>query len=464
MRTRPVAVLLTAALALTATACGAKSSKDEKKPAAGATAEAVAPLDPNTKVSISVGCAPPKTAKAFRADWDADIAKFTQQHPNITIKSDDAFPCIVPETFNAKLAGGQMDTAYYVYYTDTQRIINNKQAADITPYIAGLQSVKDVNPLFMKAFQDTGGKTYGLPRKAYTTGLVFNRKLFTDAGLDPANPPKTWAEVRDAAKKIAGLGNGTIGYGEYSAGNTGGWHFTTSIYGRGGSVVSEDGKTAAFNTPEGQAVLQNLKDMRWTDDSMGTKQLYRWEDLMKLMGSGKLGMMIGAPDVVTETFNNFGADPKNIGVTTLPEAQGSLLGGDGYMINPKATPDEIKAAVMWLDFHELTLGQGQFDYARNKTSGRPVGIPENILWGANATGQKEQELAKQYSTVPTENFSPYIQGSVGITPRTEPPNAQAVYAILDTVMSAVLTRKDADIAKLLSDAEKKVNTLLARTK
>ncbi|ROO84272.1 ABC-type glycerol-3-phosphate transport system substrate-binding protein [Actinocorallia herbida] len=465
MRSRQAAALLTvAALALSGSACGVKSSKKDDPAVSGAAAAAAEPLDPNTKVTISVGCQPPKTAKEFRADWDADVQAFQAKYPNITIDSKDAFPCIVPETFQAKLAGGQMEDVYYVYYTDAQSIIANKQAADITDYAAGVQNVKDVNPLFLQTLKDAEGRLYGLPRKAYTMGLVYNRKLFSAAGLNPDSPPNTWAEVRDAAKKISALGDGVVGYGEYSAANTGGWHFTSLLYGQGGSVTSADGKTAAFNSPEARTVLQNLKDMRWADDSMGTKQGHRWEDLMRLLGSGKLGMMVGAPDVVTEAFNNFGAKSDDLGTTSLPEAKSSLLGGDGYMINPKASPDQIKAAILWLSFHELTVGEGQFNHARNKASGRPVGIPENILWGDNASGTKEKELRQQYATVPPGNFAAYEQGSATIPPKTEPPQAQAVYAVLDTVMSAVLTREDADIDDLLAEAEKKVNAILARTK
>ncbi|GAA4057278.1 ABC transporter substrate-binding protein [Actinomadura miaoliensis] len=459
MRLRPVAVLLSAALAVTGTACGAKSSRQDDR---GAAATA-GPLDPGTKVTITVGCQPPKTAKSDRAAWDADVQAFQAKYPNITIVSKDAFPCIVPETFQAKLAGGQMEDVYYVYYTDAQKIIQNRQAADITPYVGALKRLKDVNPQFVKALQDGKGRVYGVPRKGYTTGLVYNRKLFTRAGLDPDSPPRTWAEVREAAKKIAALGPGYVGYGEYSAGNTGGWHFTAELYGRGGDVVTPDGRKAAFNSPAGRAVLQTLKDMRWTDDSMGSKQLLRWEDLMRMMGSGKLGMMVGAPDVAVETFLNFGAKIEDIGATTLPEARASLLGGDAYMINPKATPDQIKAAMLWLDFRNLTPGQGQFDYRRFKSDGRPVGVPENLLWGANASGSQERALRRQYATVPVDNFAPYENGSPAVAPKVEPPNAQAVYAILDGAMSAVLTRKDANIDQLLADAEKKVNALLARS-
>ncbi|GAA1277044.1 extracellular solute-binding protein [Sphaerisporangium rubeum] len=456
MKPRNLAILLTAGLALAAAGCGGSGNTP------GAGSSPAGPAAADAPVTISVGCQPPKSNPKERAQWDADVAAFQKLHPNITIESKDAFPCIVPETFQAKLAGGEMEDLFYVYYTDVRKIIASGQAADITPYASTLTTLKDMRPDVISVFKE-GEKLYGVPRTNYGTGLVYNRKLFTQAGLDPDAPPKTWAEVQAAAKKIAALGPGYVGYGEYSAGNTGGWHFTSSLYGRGGDMVTPDGKKAAFNSPEGKAVLENLKQMRWTDDSMGTKQLLRWEDLMRMMGSGRLGMMIGAPDVVQAVNNDFKGKFEDYGVTSLPEATYSLSGGDGYMFNPKATPEQIKAGLLWLEYRFLTPGQGQFDYERAKNDGLPVGLPATDLYGATAPGQKINELRTQFATVPVDHFKPYVDGTANVQFKLEPPKAQEIYAILDTAMSAVLTRQDANIDQLLSDAEKKVDTMLARS-
>ncbi|GAA1639339.1 extracellular solute-binding protein [Kribbella alba] len=443
-----------AGLGLAAASCGS-GSKDE--PAAQGSAGA------DAKVTITVGCQPPKSNPKERAGWDEDVAAFQTLHPNITIVSKDAFPCINPDTFQAKLAGGSQEDVFYVYYTDVQKIIKNKQAADISQYVGSVKALADIRPDVQSVFKD-GDKTYGLPRNNYNMGLVYNRKLFTQAGLNPDAPPKTWAEVQEAAKKIAALGAGYTGYGEYSAGNTGGWHFAASLYARGGSMVSEDGKSAAFNSPEGKAVLENLKQMRWNDNSMGTKQLLQWEDLMRMMGSGKLGMMIGAPDVVQSVNNDFQGKFEDYGVTAVPESEGksSLSGGDGYMFNPKASPEKIKAGLLWLEFHELTPGKGQFNYERAKAQGRPVGLPIPDLYGDTAPGKEITALRKQFATVPVDHFTPYVSVQGSITNKLEPPKAQELYAVLDVAMSAVLTRKDADIDKLLSDAASKADKILAK--
>ena len=64
----------------------------------------------------------------------------------------------------------------------------------------------------------TAGKTiYGLPTNNYTQGLIYNRALFSQAGLNPNDPPTTWAQVETDAKAIAKLGHGIEGWGDYSA-------------------------------------------------------------------------------------------------------------------------------------------------------------------------------------------------------------------------------------------------------
>ncbi len=59
----------------------------------------------------------------------------------------------------------------------------------------------------MNGMKDSG-KLYALPTTNYKMGLIYNRKLFQQAGLDPDNPPTTWEDIAAAAKKITALGTG----------------------------------------------------------------------------------------------------------------------------------------------------------------------------------------------------------------------------------------------------------------
>jgi multiple sugar transport system substrate-binding protein len=456
MRRRSLAILATAVAMTTIAACGSSGSG---KSDAGGKGDASTALDPNTKVSITVGCQPPKSSAVLRDEWNKDVTAFQTLHPNITIVSKDAFPCEDPKTFNAKLAGGQMENVYYVYLTDAKNIIANGQSADITKYLGGSKNYPNLQPQLTSVFKN-GDKVYGLPKTNYSMGLLYSRKLFTQAGLDPEKPPTTWPEVQAAAKKISALGNGTVGYADYSTSNQGGWHFTTEIYSQGGDVVTPDGKKAAFNSPQGKAVLQNLQQMRWTDNSMGTKQLLQISDVQPMMASGKLGMYLSAPDNIPTLVSQFQGKYEDYGLAPLPGAQGTLIGGDGYMFNPKSTPDQIKAGILWLDFENLTPGKGQFDWAQKKIDKQPVGLPQpNIFTGAAAA--EELKIRTENSNMPVQNYKPFADGDPSLKYRLEPPQAQPIYAVLDGVVSAVLTNKNANIDNLLSQAETKVNGILA---
>ncbi len=456
MKVRHIAVLLVGVTALSnVAACGTSSSKGGKK----SDAAAVTPLDPNTKVSITVGCQPPKTSKALRTEWNNDVTAFQQLHPNITIVSKDAFPCEDPKTFTAKLAGGQMENVYYVYLTDAKNIIEQGQAADITKYVSGVKNYGSLQPQLLNVFKG-GGKLYGLPKTNYSMGILYSRKLFAQAGLNPDQPPTTWDEVRADAKKISALGNGVVGYADYSAGNQGGWHFTTELYSQGGDMVTPDGKKSAFNSPQGKAVLQNLQQMRWTDNSMGAKQLLQISDVQPMMAAGKLGMYLSAPDNIPTIKDQFQGNYADYGLAPMPGAQGTLIGGDGYMFNPKSTPDQIKAGILWLEFENLTPGKGQFDWAQKKTDKQPVGLPQpNIFTGAPAA--EELQIRTQSSNMPVDNYKAFAQGDPKLKYRLEPPQAQQLYAVLDNVVSAVLTNRNADIDKLLSQAQTKADGILA---
>ncbi|MGW6690645.1 ABC transporter substrate-binding protein [Streptomyces sp. NPDC054961] len=458
---RTTAAALVSALAVTAlAACGTSSSgEDTKNQPAGGSTDASAPLDPKTKVTLSIDCMPPAAKAAELKEWKEDVAEFNKTYPNVTIEGRSTpGQCLEPPRFTAMLKAKSQPDVFYAYFTDLQQVLDNDGAEDIASY---------VNATSVPAFEDIDknvsgvlkreGKLYGLPTSNYTMGLLVNRKLFQQAGLDPDQPPRTWGEVRAAAKKIAALGNGTAGYGDYSVENTGGWHFTAAMYGMGGDIVGSDGK-AAFNNATGKQIVDNLHAMRWEDDSMGKTQLLKWGDLQKQMASDKLGMFLAAPDDITYMVQQLGATYDNFGMGPIPGGAATLAGGNGYMIKKGSSPDKVKAAIAWLNFKTLTVGKGQFQYDRSKADGLPVGLPQPAFF-TGASKAKDGELKAASATMPVVNFKPFLDNPVA--GKAEPVKAQEVYKVLDKVMSGVLTSKDADSGQLLAEAEKAVNQVLA---
>ncbi|MEU3953898.1 extracellular solute-binding protein [Streptomyces achromogenes] len=443
-RRTAVAIGVCSSLVLAATACGS-----------GADGAA------SGKTRITVNCEPPRSAKTDRAFFEADTAAFEQAHPDIDVVAHDAFPCQDPKTFDAKLAGGQMEDVFYTYFTDVRHVVDLGQAADLTPYLKELKSYGSIQKQ-LRDIYTVDGKVYGIPRTGYSMGLVYNRALFRKAGLDPERPPATWEEVRAAARRIAALGDGTVGYADYSAQNQGGWHFTAELYAQGGDVVGADGEKATIDTPEGRAVLRNLHDMRWTDDSMGSKQLLVINDVQQMMGSGKLGMYLAAPDNIPILVKEKGGDYQDLALAPMPGGHATLIGGDGYMFRKQATPAQIRAGLKWLDHMFLTPGKGFLgDYARAKKHDAPVGLPEPRLF-TGAADATDQRVKQANANVPVENYRAFLDGNGKLRLKTEPPHAQQIYSVLDGTVSAVLTQEDADIDQLLKEASGKIDSILAR--
>ncbi|MEV4168243.1 extracellular solute-binding protein [Nonomuraea sp. NPDC049709] len=412
-------------------------------------------------VTITVNGLPPATDEYNRAVFEENVKAFEARFPGYRIDAKEGF--MDPQTFNAKIAGGQLEDVFYVYLTDAQNLIAKRQVSDVAPYLAEFPVTKDYKPGLMQVFSDGRGKVYGLPDDNYSLGLLYNRKLYEKAGLDPGKPPLTWAEVRENAKRLAALGDGVVGYGDYSKSNTGGWHFTAELYSLGGDVAVKDAATgawkAAFNDDKGRQVLQQLKDMRWTDDTMGKRQLLEYDDLVKLMAAGKLGQMVGSTGDLTNTVTRFKATYDDYGMGPIPGGLGTLGGGSGYMFKAGLSAEKIRAGLAWLTFKK-NPDRIAADNEKAAAKGLPVGLPEPNVW-TGASERKQLDATKKHANIPTENFAPFAEALGRVPVKLEPPNAQQVYAALDTAMQQVLTNRDADPARLLADAEKQVNQILA---
>jgi len=181
-----------------------------------------------------------------------------------------------------------------------------------------------------------------------------------------------------------------------------------------------------------------------------------------MMGSGRLGMYLSAPDNIPILVKEKGGNYKDLALGPMPGGKGTLIGGDGYMFNKHDTPAQIRAGLKWLDHMFLTPGTGFLgDYARAKKADAPVGLPEPRLF-TGAADAKDQQVKKANANVPVENYQAFLDGNQTLQLKIEPPDAQQIYSVLDSAVSAVLTKKDADIDQLLKDASGKIDGILAR--
>ncbi|MFE3452591.1 ABC transporter substrate-binding protein [Nonomuraea sp. NPDC059194] len=445
------ALLGCAVLATTLAACGSSSSSGGPDP-----------------VVIRVQGMPPATDKPGLAQFKQMVADFQRNNPGIRVEGSTT--TYDPLTFSAKLAGGRVEEVIKVPLTEPQGLIARKQVQPLTAELGRWAHYKEFNPQVLQPLTDGSGQVYGVPQAPFAQGLVYNRDLFAKAGLDPDKPPATWDEVRQAAKQITAK-TGKAGFVHESKNNQGGWQLAMLTYAHGGDIEKDAGGkyVAAFNAEPTRKALNLLKDMRWSDDSMGSNQLNDQNDVIKRFAAGEIGMYMGTPGTYRLAKMTYGMpDTDAFGIGALPQAGGNatLTGGDVYLVPKSVSADKATAAVKWLLF---AYAQPAYDVTAAAERARQlaadpksaVGVPTLPMFDA-AQQAKIDEAIKPYVNVKLEHFKPWLDGTSALTLRPEPPMlAQQVYAVLDTVVQAVLTNEDSDVDALLARAEADVNAKLA---
>ena len=146
------------------------------------------------------------------------------------------------------------------------------------------------------------GTGYGIPTNNETMALIWNAKLFADAGLDPDNPPATWDDVVAYSKQIHEK-LGVAGYGlvaKQNAGNTP-FRFMPMLWAYGGGALDEASDAPSYedvwiNNEGSQAALQAIHDMYVRDQSVPTSALTNTQaENQAPFISGQLAMMIAHP-------------------------------------------------------------------------------------------------------------------------------------------------------------------------
>ncbi|MBF4571549.1 extracellular solute-binding protein [Herbiconiux sp. VKM Ac-1786] len=417
--------------------------------------------------TITVSDLPGSDAPEARKIFLDRVAAFEKQHPDITVEPSETI--WAADTFQAMLAGGTMPTVMGVPFTEMSGLIERGQVADISDAIDQDSVLGGLNENVQAVAQNAEGQTFGVPVAAYSMSLLYNRELFTAAGLDPDDPPTTWDEVREAAKTIEDKTDAQ-GFQTMTKDSTGGWILTTQSYSRGSELQALDGDTvtATVDNDATKQALEFYRTLRWDDDTLGSNFLLNWGDVNNAFAAGTVGMYVQGADVWDEVVTNLGMSADAVGIAPLPQSPdglGTLGGGTVRVINPKATPEQVAAGLDWvefLDFSKYTDETVAVDDAKATVAdGASVGMPVVPVVDTDTYDQYLSWVDAEIN-VPREHFTAYIDSTTTLPIVPEPSvKAQELYAILDSVVQAVLTQEDASIDDLLAQAQKSAEALTA---
>ena len=423
-------------------------------------------------ITISVASLTPGSTPEALAQFNNQVNEFQKANPSIHVNSVE-YQWTGP-TFAAKLAAGTLPTVFTVPFTDARTLGDNGQIADLTKEVKALPYFSKFNPAVLAEGTTAKKKIVALPTAAYAQALHYNRKLFSQAGLDPNKPPTTWGQLRADAKQISAK-TGKAGYVQMAKDdNTAGWILTTLVYALGGRMEVGTGTSAraTLNNSTTVTALNMLKAMRWTDNSMGSNFDYGWSDINQAFAAGNIGMYISGSDVYTNLVSASNIDPSVYGEATIPLAKnktaGVLGGGTLAAVRPDANAAARAAAIKWIDFFYEKPLISKAQAIRNAqtlvASKQPVGVPALPIFN-----KVQYDLAntwiKPYINVSQAQVKPFTKGIFAQRLIPEPPaSTQSVYHSLDAAVEAVLTDKNANVASMLADANSAAQSAISQGK
>jgi ABC-type glycerol-3-phosphate transport system substrate-binding protein len=147
------------------------------------------------------------------------IAEFEEQNPDIKIQLEEVPNADILTKLTAYAEGDDLPDILDGQF-GLASFINLDAALDISDRVDAEGLRESFIPVALQAGTDGEGRILGLPFYTGTDALYYRLDHFEEAGLDPAAPPKTWAELGEAAKALTNPRAGRYGFGMYGKTHT----------------------------------------------------------------------------------------------------------------------------------------------------------------------------------------------------------------------------------------------------
>ncbi len=428
------------------------------------------------ETTLVLGIYPEDLDPAAVASHESYIAEFEKTHPDV--KVERAHYKYATDTFVPMAEAHTVPTIFETWYTDPQKLIANGFVADITDYLAERGWLDKMNPSVRALMSDENGRVYGIPRDGYALGIMVNVEVFEDAGLVDGNGiplyPKTWDELLEVSIKIKEE-TGSAGLCLLAMDNAGGWHFSNIAWCFGATLQSQDenGKWIAnLDSAEAIAAMEYVQKLIKAGVVTSDPTSENWGTGFTQLATGAAAMYIAANDAVSQPTSTNGLELSKlmmIGIPAGPAGAYSLSGGTPYMFSKDATPEQINAALDYLEIMGKApvlseaakaglIADAQYRQANNI----PV-IDEFPCWNDADLVAARREVVKEYSNINPELYQPYFDAtaSEGNLHMEEPMETQLMYGELTKVLQAIVADPDrTDVAELMATADANFQLIL----
>jgi ABC-type sugar transport system, periplasmic component len=276
--------------------------------------------------------------------------EFMKEHPNIVVDVQALPWSNAHDKLLTAVASKSGPDVVQMGTTWMAEFANAGALKDLTPYVD--QYPEFASDQFYEGAVGTtkfGDKIYGIPWYTETRFLYYRSDLLAEAGYPEA--PKTWEELRDAAKKLADRGEGKYGLSidmnEQSL---------TFMFARqnGSALLGEDGKPL-FNQPEFKEAVEYLKG--FFEDGSAPLDL-GLDTVQGFAGEGIVPMFISGPWMINAIQSQAPDLEGKWAVAPLPAKKNNLsvLGGSNLAVFEYTKhPEEALAFIQYMSKKETQM-------------------------------------------------------------------------------------------------------------
>jgi len=271
-------------------------------------------------------------------------------------------------------------------------------------------NIDDFFPAFMLNSKQ-GGKVWSIPFQRSTPVMYYNKDALKEAGLDPAKPPQTQAELVATAKKLVKQEGGRVtrwGLTIPSAGGVDTWLFEALTIAAGGVLYDVNNACCKvlLSSPAAQAAVQFLRDLGEKEKVSPTGPI-DWGTTPNDFVAGKTAMIYHSTGSLGFIRNNAKFE---FGTAFLPKGQrfGTPTGGGNVYLFKATPPERRKAAwefAKWLTSTDM-LARWSIDsgyVAPRKSSWETARMKEYAAKYPQAVTAREQ-LQYALAELPVKNI------------------------------------------------------------
>jgi len=224
------------------------------------------------------------------------VDEFNKTHPDIKVEvssggvtADNMLPKVV-----AAIAAGTYPDVCYLFGSWAANIAKSGKTVDLTDRVNEPGFNWDDFWGASKQIVAPGGKVIGFPALIDNLSVIYNKKIFDDAGVPYPSADWTWDDFRNVAKELTDPAQHIYGVNYPVSGDLDTvWRFFPGLWQGGGEILSSDGTQAAFNSQAGIDNLTLWQQMANVDHSVFEDPTD--EKAEPLFGSGHLAMYVSGP-------------------------------------------------------------------------------------------------------------------------------------------------------------------------